>query len=120
MDAGWGWILLAAIAIALWIAAAALKQHRLRRLAEAKFAELMKKYNDRSLVEAIMRGSVWQGMSEEQLIDSRGAPEDRDQTIYKAKTKVTWKYGRIGKTGFESVFSWKTASSSGGRIRERD
>ena len=100
MDASWGWILLAAIAIALWIAAAALKRHRLRRLAEARFAELMKKYSDRSIVEAIMRGSVWQGMSEEQLIESRGAPEDRDQTIYKTKMKVTWKYGRIGKNRF--------------------
>ena len=85
MDASWGWILLAAIAIALWIAAAALKRHRLRRLAEARFAELMKKYSDRSIVEAIMRGSVWQGMSEEQLIESGALPRTETKPFTKPK-----------------------------------
>ena len=105
MDAGWGWILLVALAIMLWVAAAALKRRRLRRLAEARFAELMKKYRDQTIVEAIMGGSIWQGMSEDQLMNSRGAPEDKDQTIYKTKKKETWKYGRSGKNRFrERIF----------------
>jgi hypothetical protein len=62
-----------------------------------------------------MNGDIWQGMSQEQLMDSRGPPEDREQTVYKTKIKQTWKYGRIGKNRFREriyvengvVVGWK-------------
>jgi hypothetical protein len=58
---------------------------------------------------------VWQGMTSEQLIDSRGKPVDVDQTVYKTKTKETWKYHQTGKNRFKEriyvedgiVVGWK-------------
>src|ERR1700683_3812812 len=111
MDSGWSWIVFAVVAIILWIGAIILKKRRL----QARYAELMRKYNDDQIVTAIMSASIWQGMSQEQLVDSRGQPDDRDQTVYKTKTKQTWKYGRIGKNRFReriyvengTVVGWK-------------
>jgi hypothetical protein len=111
MDSGWSWIVFAVVAIILWIGAIILKKRRL----QARHAELMRKYNDDQIVTAIMSGSIWQGMSQEQLVDSRGQPDDRDQTVYKTKTKQTWKYGQTGKNRFREriyvengiVVGWK-------------
>jgi ribosomal protein L21E len=115
MDTNWSWIVFAAIAIILWVSAVVLRKRRQRRAFLARYSELMKKYNDQQIVAAIMDGRVWQGMSQEQLIDSRGSPDDKDQTVYKTKTKQTWKYGRIGKNRFReriyvengTVVGWK-------------
>ena len=52
------------------------------------------------IAERIIAKKVWQGMTCEQLIDSWGQPEDRDETVYKTKTKETWKYGNSGKNRF--------------------
>ena len=111
MELGWSWIVFAVVAIILWIGAIILKKRRL----QARYAELMRKYNDDQIVTAIMSGSIWQGMSQEQLVDSRGQPDDRDQTVYKTKTKQTWKYGQTGKNRFREriyvengiVVGWK-------------
>jgi hypothetical protein len=115
MDAGWSWMVFAAIAILLWISSIMLKKRRQKRAFLARYSELMTKYNDQQIVVAIMGGKIWQGMSQGQLIDSRGPPEDRDQTVYKTKTKQTWKYGRSGKNRFReriyvengTVVGWK-------------
>jgi hypothetical protein len=115
MDTGWSWIVFAAIAILLWFSAIILKRRRQKRAFLARYSELMAKYNDQKIVVAIMGGKIWQGMSQEQLVDSRGFPEDRDQTVYKTKTKQTWKYGRSGKNRFReriyvengTVVGWK-------------
>jgi ribosomal protein L21E len=115
MDSNWIWIALIVVAISLWVSAGLLRRRRQRLQREARFAELMAKYNDQQVVVAIMNGSVWQGMSQEQLVDSRGQPEDKDQIVYKTKTKQTWKYGRVGKNRFReriyvengTVVGWK-------------
>jgi hypothetical protein len=111
----YGWIVFAAIAVLLWVAAIVLKRRREKRQLLARYSELMSKYNDQQIVAAIMECKIWQGMSEEQLVDSRGLPDDRDQAVYKTKTKQTWKYGRTGKNRFReriyiengTIVGWK-------------
>lgn len=115
MDTGWTWLVLLAVAALLWIGAVVLRQRRQKRELEARFSALMTKYHDQQIVVDIMQGKIWQGMTQEQLSDSRGAPEDTDQTVYKTKTKETWKYGRTGKNRFReriyvengTVVGWK-------------
>jgi uncharacterized protein len=68
-------------------------QHRARR------QQLAAKYGEQ-IADMIMAREVWQGMTEEQLVESRGAPVDRDYEIKKTKTKQTWKYGQTGKNRF--------------------
>lgn len=53
----------------------------------------------------VLRNEVWQGMTSEQLLDSRGSPADIDRWVMKSKTKETWKYGQTGKNRFsERIF----------------
>lgn len=111
----YGWIVLAAIAVLLWVAAVVFKRRREKRQLLARCSELMSKYNDQQIVAAIVEGKIWQGMSEEQLVDSRGLPDDRDQAVYKTKIKQTWKYGRTGRNRFReriyiengTIVGWK-------------
>jgi hypothetical protein len=63
---------------------------------------LIAKYGDASLVALIMKQQISQGMTTEQLIDSWGRPNDIEHTIYKTKTKHTYKYGRTGKNRFSN------------------
>ncbi len=111
----YSWILFAAIAVMLWITAIILRRRRKKQRLLARYSELMSKYNDQQIVAAIMEGKIWQGMSEEQLVDSRGLPDDKDQAVYKTKIKQTWKYGRTGKNRFReriyiengTIVGWK-------------
>lgn len=109
------WIVFAVVAAALWIGAIFLKRRRQRQQVLARIAQLLAKYHDQRVVDAIMEGKVWQGMSEAQLIDSRGPPDEKDQAVYKTKIKQTWKYGRTGKNRFReriyvengAIVGWK-------------
>lgn len=49
-----------------------------------------------------MKRLIWQGMTEEQLIDSWGKPVAKDHRIYKTKISETFKYNQIGKNRFGS------------------
>ena len=64
--------------------------------------QLLRKYGDKDVVEKIMNRLVWQGMSEDQLIDSWGAPVARDQKIYKPKVSETFKYNHKSRNRFGS------------------
>lgn len=44
----------------------------------------------------IMRRQIWQGQTEEMLLESRGAPADVDEKVLKTKVKRTYKYDRQG------------------------
>lgn len=109
------WVFLVAIAVAFWITAIVLKRRRQKRQLLARLSELMSKYGDQQIVAAIMERKIWQGMSQDQLINSRGLPDDTDQAVYKTKIKQTWKYGRIGKNRFReriyvengTIVGWK-------------
>ncbi|MEJ0096542.1 MAG: hypothetical protein WDN46_24965 [Methylocella sp.] len=63
---------------------------------------LFDKYQDESIVDKIMGKMIWQGMSEDQLIDSWGIPVAKDNRVYKTKTAETFKYDQIGKNRFGS------------------
>ena len=67
---------------------------------KAKREKLMTKYGDSDLVERLMKKSIWQGQTEEQLIDSIGRPLDVDQKVLKTKVKETWKYDKSGKNRY--------------------
>jgi uncharacterized protein len=63
----------------------------------------------------ILAHQVWQGMTDEQLIESWGLPADKDSEIKRTTTKETWKYGQTGKNRFNNrvylengiVIGWK-------------
>lgn len=84
-----------------------------RRLA-AERQRLIAKYGN-EIAERILAHQIWQGMTEDQLLESWGGPADRDYEIRKSKTKETWKYGQIGRNRFTSrvflengaVIGWK-------------
>ena len=102
---GWrtfGWTILA-IAIALIVfkivRKAMLKRRREREFA-ARRAGLTAKYGDAAIVDRIMSRTIWQGQSEEQLIDSLGSPVDVDKKLYKKKTSQTWKYQQLSPKRF--------------------
>lgn len=61
---------------------------------------LLKKYGDAEVVTLIMNKMFWQGQTQEQLRDSLGRPLDTDEKVLKTKTKVIWKYNRIGKNRY--------------------
>ncbi|MDR3500684.1 MAG: hypothetical protein P4L72_15830 [Parvibaculum sp.] len=63
---------------------------------------LMAKYGDVRVVDDIMNAKVWQGMSEEQLIESWGRPVAKDHKIFKTKVSETFKYNMTGKNRFGS------------------
>jgi uncharacterized protein len=63
----------------------------------------------------ILAHEIWQGMTEDQLIESRGHPSDMEREIKREKTKETWKYYQTGKNRFREriylengiVIGWK-------------
>jgi hypothetical protein len=63
---------------------------------------LMAKYGDALVVEKIMRKMIWQGMTNEQLVDSLGRPADIDEKVYKRKTVLTYKYNQDGARRFRT------------------
>ena len=71
-----------------------------RYQAKQRRAYLLIKYNDETVVERIMNKTIWEGMSQAQLVDSWGLPTAKDQKIYKTKTAETFKYNRTGKRRF--------------------
>jgi uncharacterized protein YecT (DUF1311 family) len=85
----------------------------LRRLA-AERQRLVDRYGE-AIADRIIAKKIWQGMTEDQLVESWGAPADRDYEVKHTKTKETWKYGQTGRNRFSSrvflengfVVGWK-------------
>lgn len=69
---------------------------------EQRRKQLLEKYGDEKTVKSIIAREIWQGMSEQMLIDSRGRPVEIDERVYKSKEKRTYKYTRTGKNRFKS------------------
>ena len=82
--------------------------------ARARRQRLVANYGE-EIAERILAKQVWQGMTNEQLIESWGSPADRDYEVKKTNTKETWKYGQTGKNRFSNrvylengiVVGWK-------------
>ena len=62
--------------------------------------KLMARYNDQHAVDMIMSKKIWEGMTQEQLIDAWGRPVEVDERVLKTKIAHVYKYNRTGKTGF--------------------
>jgi len=86
-------IIFLGLILAVWIAAKVYSQKKRRE-------ELMSKYSDQKIVEQIIRRSIWQGQTKEQLIDSIGKPIGVDERVYKSKKAETWKYNQTGAKTF--------------------
>ncbi|HDI3149886.1 TPA: DUF2845 domain-containing protein [Vibrio cholerae] len=69
-------------------------------LDKKKRQRLMAKYGNAELVDRLMKKTIWEGQTEEQLIDSLGKPLDIDQKVLKTKVKETWKYDKAGKNRY--------------------
>lgn len=89
---------LALIVISLVAAVWAVSAYQKKR----RRAQLIEKYSDDQIVDNIMNKMIWQGMSDEQLLDSWGSPAARDQKIYKTKITETYKYNQTGRNRFGS------------------
>ena len=72
---------------------------RLQRLAQRRL-DLVLKYVDQAVVDNIMNEKVWKGATAEQIVESWGKPADIDRTVFKSKTKETWKYHQVGKNRY--------------------
>ena len=87
---GWGVLIggvIIVIALGVWYKSAQTKKRR---------EQLMNKYQDSELVDALMSSSFWQGQTSGQLIDSLGQPIDIDEKVLKTKKKEIWKYSHQG------------------------
>jgi hypothetical protein len=85
----WVGILIAmSSAIGLWIWLKKKKQ-------AARKQYLLDKYINADLVERLLNGELWIGMTTGQLEDSIGEPDAIDRKELKTKVKETWKYQEI-------------------------
>ena len=69
-------------------------------LRKAKYNRMLEKYGDSTIAQRIIDRTMWQGQTEEQLIDSLGLPSVKDSSVLKTKTKDTWKYHQEGANRF--------------------
>jgi hypothetical protein len=75
-------------AAVLWYAARALARR-------SRYARLLAKYGDDRIVDAIVTGTIWQGMTSEQLRESWGNPVSIEEKVLKTKTKQVFKYQQV-------------------------
>lgn len=88
-----GILIVVAVAV-LWFAAFALARR-------SRYSRLLQKYGgDEKLVDALVSGTIWQGMTAEQLRDSWGDPVSIEEKVMKTKIKQVFKYKQITKTRF--------------------
>lgn len=62
--------------------------------------QLTEKYGDPEIARRMMKRVLWQGETQEQLLESLGSPADIDQQVLKTKCKEVWKYRLTGKNRF--------------------
>ena len=62
--------------------------------------KLLGKYNDQHAVDMIMSRRIWEGMTQDQLIDAWGKPVEIDERVLKTKIAHVYKYNRSGKASF--------------------
>lgn len=80
-----GILIVVALAV-LWFAAFALMKR-------SRYSRLLQKYGgDEKLVDALVTGTIWQGMTAEQLRDSWGEPVSIEEKVMKTKVKQVFKY----------------------------
>ncbi len=80
-----GILILVAAAVLVFAAFALAKRSR--------YSRLLQKYGgDEKLVDALISKTIWQGMTEAQLLDSWGKPAAIEEKVMKTKVKQVFKY----------------------------
>jgi len=85
---------LAALGVVVLVLAVCIWGYRQQR------RHLTERYGDPEIARRIMRGIIWQGETQEQLVDSLGQPKDIDRKILKTKAKEIWKYRPTARNRF--------------------
>lgn len=89
------------VAALLLLVAAAVLVFVARGLAKnSRYAKLMAKYGDETVVHALVTQTIWQGMTIDQLKDSWGEPVAVEQKVMKTKVREIYKYKPLGKNRF--------------------
>lgn len=90
-----GWVMpVVGVAVVIGIVVAVRVIKRRERV-----AELRRKYPPET-VQRILAGTIWQGQTEEELIDTLGQPSEIDRKVLKTMRREIWKYGRISARRF--------------------
>jgi hypothetical protein len=58
---------------------------------------LLAKYGDQETVDRIMRRTIWQGETAQQVIDSLGDPLSVDMKVMATRKREIWKYHQTGR-----------------------
>jgi len=99
---GWSILTFGYLLPLLSVAAVVIGLVALRALmGKRRLVYLQEKYRDDGIVEKIVTGTIWQGQTPEQLIDSLGKPHDTDQKVLKTKKKEIWKYQHEGRNRYK-------------------
>jgi uncharacterized protein len=78
---------------------------RRKRLLIAQYGE--------AVASRILARQIWQGMTDEQLIESWGRPVEIGSEVMRTKTKQIWKYGQTGKNRFRERVTVENGIVSG-------
>ena len=89
-------LIIGGILVALYVAYKFLSWRNRKRNIAQKRRKLLSKYGDNEVVEKLMNQTIWQGQTNEQVVESLGIAEDIDQKVLKTKKKEIWKYGSEG------------------------
>lgn len=90
-----GWVLPVVVVVVIIGLVIASRANKRRKRLEA----LRRKYPE-EIVQRILGGQIWQGQTEEQLIDAIGSPAEVDTKVLKTMQREIWKYGRISAKRF--------------------
>lgn len=113
------WVLIVAVGVVVLLVFGYFinKREEARKAEERRMRRehLMRKYGDAGIVNDILAGTIRQGMTVEQVIDSWGQPAAIDERVFKTKTSRTFKYGQTGRNQFRErvtiengvVVGWK-------------
>jgi uncharacterized protein len=107
-------ILLIGLGIALWLGGKVVRDIRRRQALLRRRQSLIARFGEEA-ADRILAGEVWQGMTNEQLVESWGDPVEVGREVVRNKTKETWKYVQTGRNRFAnrvylengSVIGWK-------------
>ena len=92
----------------------AAEQQRIEEFRIAEEQRLISRYGH-EIAARILARQIWQGMTDEQLVESRGHPADVGREIIRSNRRETWKYGQTGRNRFNErvylengiVIGWK-------------
>jgi len=90
-----GWVFPVVVVVVIIGLVMANRANKRRKRIEA----LRRKYPE-EIVQRILGGQIWQGQTEEQLIDAIGSPAEVDTKVLKTMHREIWKYGRISAKRF--------------------